>query len=92
MEESVALRAHAPTRPEVPRPAAAPERASGRVLWFSDAKGYGYIVMTDGRRVFVRFSAIDTPGLFKSLDAGQDVTFRVEDDGRGPVTADVRTT
>ena len=89
MEESVALRAHAPHRPEPPRPTAATHR--GTVLWFSDAKGYGFIVADDGRRVFVRFSAIDTPGLFKSLDAGQHVSFCVDDDDHGPVATDVRT-
>ena len=89
MEESVALHAQPPRAREQPPPQ--PEICTGTVAWFSDAKGYGYILAEDGRRVFVRFSSIDTPGLFKSLDAGQTVRFTVEDDGRGPVAADVRT-
>ncbi len=48
---------------------------SGTVKWFNNAKGYGFIVPTDGGEdVFVHFSTIEADG-YKSLNEGQNVEF-----------------
>jgi CspA family cold shock protein len=52
----------------------------GKVKWFNDRKGYGFIEQAGGDDVFVHFSVIEGEG-FKSLDEGQEVEFEVT---RGP--------
>jgi CspA family cold shock protein len=54
--------------------------AQGRVKWFNDAKGYGFITQEGGEDVFVHYSAIQSQG-FKSLSEGDVVEFEV---ARGP--------
>jgi CspA family cold shock protein len=54
--------------------------AVGKVKWFNDNKGYGFIEQNTGEDVFVHFSVIEGEG-FKSLDEGQEVEFEVV---RGP--------
>lgn len=62
---------------------------TGTVKWFSAAKGYGFIAPDEGGKdVFVHFSGIAATG-YRSLIAGQKVTFRVEDGRKGPQAADV---
>jgi CspA family cold shock protein len=53
---------------------------SGKVKWFSDAKGYGFIDLGQGRDIFVHYSVIDNEG-YKSLREGQEVEYEV---GQGP--------
>ena len=48
----------------------------GKVKWFNDAKGYGFIEQEGGEDVFVHFSAIQMDG-FKTLAEGQAVEFEV---------------
>ena len=54
---------------------------TGRVKWFNDAKGYGFIE-GQGRDVFVHYSVIDSHG-YKSLREGQEVTFVLEQGPKG---------
>jgi CspA family cold shock protein len=54
--------------------------ATGRVKWFNDAKGFGFITQDGGEDVFVHFSAIQGGG-FRSLAEGDQVEFEVT---RGP--------
>jgi cold shock protein len=48
--------------------------ATGRVKWFNDSKGFGFIVNEEGKDVFVHFSAIVGEG-YRSLREGQQVFF-----------------
>ena len=48
--------------------------AVGKVKWFNDSKGFGFIEQPSGEDVFVHFSVIDGDG-FKSLDEGQEVEY-----------------
>lgn len=54
----------------------------GKVKWFNDAKGYGFITHEDGRDVFVHYSAIEGDG-FRTLIQGQDVEYEAEDGPKG---------
>ena len=61
---------------------------SGKVKWFNDAKGYGFIEMSEGKDIFVHYSAILKEG-FKTLAEGQEVTFDIVDGTKGPQAANV---
>ena len=54
----------------------------GKVKWFNDAKGYGFIEQDGGEDVFVHFSAIQMDG-FKTLAEGQVVEFEVQQGDKG---------
>ena len=56
--------------------------AKGKVKWFNDAKGYGFIEQDGGEDVFVHFSAIQMDG-FKTLVEGQVVEFEVKQGDKG---------
>jgi len=55
---------------------------TGKVKWFNDAKGYGFIEREGGEDVFVHFSAIEMDG-FKTLAEGQTVTFELTTRDKG---------
>jgi CspA family cold shock protein len=62
--------------------------AKGRVKWFNESKGYGFIELEDGSDVFVHFSAIQDEG-FKTLTEEQEVEFDVEQGEKGPKAVNV---
>ena len=59
------------------------KREQGKVKWFNDAKGYGFIQRASGSDVFVHHSAIQGSG-FKSLKEGESVEFTVAEGPKGP--------
>jgi len=60
----------------------------GKVKWFSNQKGYGFITPEDGKDVFVHHSAIQGDG-YKSLEEGQEVEFEVNQGPKGEQAANV---
>ena len=56
--------------------------ARGKVKWFSNKKGYGFITTESGTDVFVHHSSIQGDG-FKTLDEGQEVEFEIEKGPKG---------
>ena len=60
----------------------------GRIKWFSEAKGYGFIERDEGDDVFVHYSSIQTEG-FKTLAEGQEVEFEVVQGAKGPQAENV---
>ncbi|HJL60580.1 MAG TPA: cold-shock protein [Pseudomonadales bacterium] len=63
--------------------------ATGRVKWFDEKKGFGFIEREEGNDVFVHFRAINSDG-FKTLSEGQEVEFEVEQGQKGPQAANVQ--
>ncbi len=61
----------------------------GKVKWFNETKGYGFIQKEDGKDVFVHYSAIAGAG-YKSLKEGQSVTFDIVEEDKGPKAANVQ--
>ena len=63
--------------------------ARGKVKWFNDAKGFGFIVQDGGPDVFVHHTAIQADG-FRSLAEGQEVEFEIVQGPKGLQAANVR--
>ena len=63
-------------------------RSTGKVKWFNDAKGFGFITAESGEDVFVHFSAIQSKG-FRSLAEGADVEFDLIQGPKGLQAANV---
>jgi len=59
------------------------DKTTGKVKWFNEAKGFGFIESESGPDVFAHFSAIQGTG-FKTLTEGQAVEFTVTDGQKGP--------
>ena len=62
--------------------------ANGKVKWFNNSKGYGFIQQDDGTDIFVHFSAIQGEG-YKTLEEGQPVEFEVTQGPKGLQAANV---
>ena len=63
--------------------------AEGRIKWFNDQKGYGFIEQDGGEDVFVHFSAIQGEG-FKSLNENDKVEFEIVDGPKGKQATNVK--
>ena len=62
----------------------------GKVKWFNDQKGYGFITPDGGGRdLFVHHTAIQAEG-FRTLSEGQTVEFEVQEDAKGPRATNVK--
>lgn len=62
--------------------------ARGKVKWFSNEKGYGFITQESGKDVFVHHSTIQGNG-YKTLEEGQEVEFEAEQGPKGEQTTKV---
>lgn len=63
--------------------------AKGKVKWFSNVKGYGFIEQDGGGQdVFVHYSSVKNDG-YKTLDEGDVVTFEITEGQKGPQAANV---
>jgi CspA family cold shock protein len=63
--------------------------SEGKVKWFNESKGFGFIEKNDGGDVFVHHSAIQGAG-FKTLTEGQSVSFDVVQGNKGPAAENVK--
>ncbi|MBI2432279.1 MAG: cold shock domain-containing protein [Candidatus Hydrogenedentes bacterium] len=64
------------------------QKARGKVKWFSDQKGYGFIARDDATDVFVHHTAIMMDG-FRTLRQGEDVLYELRDGAKGPQAVNV---
>jgi len=63
--------------------------ASGKVKWFDNKKGFGFIAQDSGQDVFVHHTSIVGQG-FKTLQEGETVSFEIADSDKGPKALNVQ--
>jgi len=61
----------------------------GKVKWFNEKKGFGFIEQDGGKDIFVHYTALTSDG-FKTLSEGQRVRFEIEDAPKGPKAKNVQ--
>ena len=61
----------------------------GKIKWFNDAKGYGFIEQSEGDDIFVHYSGIAGEG-YRSLAEGAEVEFEISDSPKGPRATEVK--
>lgn len=71
-----------PVSREIPAPPTEVLHCTGRVKWFNDQKGFGFICDEDGRDIFVHYGVIDGGG-FKTLKEGETVRYAYIDGPKG---------
>ncbi|MFY8272701.1 cold-shock protein [Pseudoalteromonas sp. SSDWG2] len=64
------------------------QQVSGKVKFFNESKGFGFIEQENGPDVFVHFSAINGSG-FRTLSEGQQVSFGIKQGQKGPEAENV---
>lgn len=62
--------------------------AKGKVKWYNDVKGFGFIIAETGEEVFVHRTSLDSP--FSGLEDGEEVTFDLKQGNKGPVAHNVK--
>ncbi|MFN2354850.1 MAG: cold-shock protein [Desulfopila sp.] len=62
--------------------------AQGKVKWFNEAKGYGFIAQDSGKDIFVHYTSIQAEG-FRSLNEGEKVLFDISDSQKGEMATNV---
>ena len=62
--------------------------AQGKVKWFNEAKGYGFIEQDGGKDIFVHYTSIQSEG-FRSLNEGERVIFDISDGLKGEMATNV---
>ena len=63
--------------------------ASGKVKWFDNKKGFGFIAQDSGQDVFVHHTSIKGEG-FKTLQEGESVNFEIVSSDKGPKAQNVQ--
>ena len=63
--------------------------ASGKVKWFDNKRGYGFIAQDTGKDIFVHHSSIQTKG-YRTLQEGELVSFDLIDSDKGPKAQNVK--
>ena len=63
--------------------------ASGKVKWFDNKKGFGFIAQESGQDIFVHYSSSEGGG-FKTLEEGDEVSFEVISGDKGPKAQNVQ--
>jgi len=63
--------------------------AEGKVKWFNNAKGFGFIEQEGGKDLFVHHSAIQGQKKLKSLAEGERVSFDIVQEAKGPAAENV---
>ena len=64
-------------------------QVQGKVKWFNDQKGYGFIAYADAQDVFVHHTAIQMDG-FRTLQQGEEVVFELHESPKGPQARNVQ--
>ena len=63
-------------------------QATGKVKWFNESKGFGFIEQDNGKDVFVHYSGLNMDG-YKTLEEGAAVSFDIVDGEKGPQAVNV---